>query len=135
MSTNCDASGDFTTAYDSIWPSIYSLTIDSVNGVLYAGSGNGGIIYRCLLSTACDASGDFTVAYDTSEIFIQSLSSILSTASSTPVLVVVVLSTAVTLVLLVMLLVTSQSLTILQKLIHRLPHHRIRQRRPLRRFW
>ncbi len=77
LTTGCDASEDFTTAYDTSESSVDSLVIDSTNGVLYAGTGrsfgDGGIIYRCLLSTGCDASGDFAVAYNTTQAYIYSL--------------------------------------------------------------
>ncbi len=63
----------FTTAYDTSETGIRSLKIDTVNGVIYAGSNPEGIIYRCVLSTDCDAAGDFTAAYDTSETDIYSL--------------------------------------------------------------
>ncbi|MFZ2252682.1 MAG: hypothetical protein WAW13_00740 [Minisyncoccia bacterium] len=73
LSTGCSAPIDFTIAYDTTESHISSLTIDTTNGVLYAGSGSGGIIYRCLISTGCDAAGDFTTAYDTTESQISSL--------------------------------------------------------------
>jgi hypothetical protein len=52
---------------------IYSLVVDTTNGVLYAGSNNSGIIYRCALSTACDAAGDWTTSYDSAASTIYSL--------------------------------------------------------------
>ncbi|QQR64990.1 hypothetical protein IPH92_00190 [Candidatus Kaiserbacteria bacterium] len=55
----------FTTATDTPEANIKALTVDSVNGVLYAGSDTNGYIYRCLLSTGCDSTGDFTIVYDT----------------------------------------------------------------------
>ncbi|MEZ4195137.1 MAG: hypothetical protein R3B53_01935 [Candidatus Paceibacterota bacterium] len=63
----------FTVATDTSETYIYSMAVDSANGVLYAGSGNSGIIYRCALSTGCDSSGDFTEAYDSPALYIYSL--------------------------------------------------------------
>jgi hypothetical protein len=73
LSTLCDAMGDWTTSYDTTETDIYSLAVDSTNGVLYAGTSGGGIIYRCALSTSCDAAGDWTTSYDTTEASIYSL--------------------------------------------------------------
>ncbi|MFZ6022612.1 MAG: hypothetical protein ACOYT9_04065 [Patescibacteria group bacterium] len=43
-STGCDSSSDWSVSYDSTQTSILSIGV--VNGVVYAGSGNGGFIYR-----------------------------------------------------------------------------------------
>ncbi len=67
------ASLAWTTSYDTPEWYIYSLAIDSTNGVLYAGTSSGGIIYRCATSTGCDAAEDWTTSYDTSETTIYSL--------------------------------------------------------------
>ena len=64
---------DWTTSYDTPENSLYSLAVDSTNGVLYAGSEISGIIYRCATSTACDAAGDWTTSYDTPALYILSL--------------------------------------------------------------
>lgn len=49
-STGCDSSSDWSVSYDSTQNSILSLGV--VNGVVYAGSGNGGFIYRFNDSTS-----------------------------------------------------------------------------------
>ncbi len=67
------ATDSWTTSYDTPQSEINSLTLDSTNGVLYAGTGNFGIIYRCLTSTLCDAAADWTTSYDTPESSIYSL--------------------------------------------------------------
>ncbi len=63
----------FTTAYASgqVWFRVFA--IDETNDVLYAGSGDNGILYRCILTTNCDASGDFAVAYDTTHQIVYSI--------------------------------------------------------------
>ncbi len=60
-------SGDnrISTSTDTTETTMYALTIDTREEVLYAGSGTNGIIYRCDLTTLCDASGDWTTSYDT----------------------------------------------------------------------
>lgn len=49
-STGCDSSSDWSVSYDSTQTSILSIGV--VNGVVYAGSGNGGFIYRFNDSTS-----------------------------------------------------------------------------------
>jgi hypothetical protein len=74
-STGCTATGNWSRVFTSTDVLIQSLTVDTTNNVLYAGSGDGlGIIYRCdIASTDCNASGDFTTSYNTSEGAISSL--------------------------------------------------------------
>ncbi|RLD66103.1 MAG: hypothetical protein DRI98_13960, partial [Bacteroidetes bacterium] len=64
LSTDCDASGDFTNPYDSTQSYVESVDIDQVNGVLYALIDDSGEIVRCLTSTDCNTSGDFAVIDD-----------------------------------------------------------------------
>lgn len=62
----------WTTSYDTTETSIDSMAIDSIHGVLYAGS-NSAIIYRCVIATGCDASTDWTVSSDLPSINTDSL--------------------------------------------------------------
>ncbi len=52
-------------ATDTPASNLYPITIDQTNGVLYTGSGNSGLIFRCVLLTGCDSVGDYTIATDT----------------------------------------------------------------------
>ncbi|QQR64991.1 hypothetical protein IPH92_00195 [Candidatus Kaiserbacteria bacterium] len=67
LSTGCDASGDFTTAWTPSSPqSSRTLVADSVNNILYMGGQDNSdqfTIYRCALSSGCDFQTDFTTAY------------------------------------------------------------------------
>ncbi len=73
--SSCDQSGDWTAAYTSVSESaMNNLFYDSVNSVIYVGTGTGGRILRCATSTACDATGDWTLSYDTNEQYINSFS-------------------------------------------------------------
>lgn len=65
--------GNWQTAYDTSENSIRSFVLDSENHILYAGSANSGIMYRCDLTTNCDESTDWTISYDTDEAVINSL--------------------------------------------------------------
>jgi sugar lactone lactonase YvrE len=78
LATACDDAGDWTVSYDPAKRIIQSLAIDTTNGVMYAGTYEGGAmlggtIYRCVLATACDAAGDWTVSYDTPTWHVASL--------------------------------------------------------------
>ncbi len=63
----------YAVATDTTETMISSLVVDRVNGVLYAGSGNSGIIYRCLLTSNCDDVGDFVAVFDSTETAITAL--------------------------------------------------------------
>jgi hypothetical protein len=67
-----DPTGVWNTYERSPVTSVYSLTFDSDNNVLYAGAGNG-TIYRCETSTGCDDNGDWTVSFPTPDNQIRSL--------------------------------------------------------------
>jgi hypothetical protein len=76
LSTNCDSSGDWTTSYTVGGAEVatYGLTIDTVNNVLYSGTGvSEGLIIRCDLSTNCDAPSDWATSYDTAQEWITNI--------------------------------------------------------------
>jgi len=71
-STDCDTVGEWVavTGYSS---GANDFAVDTVNGVIYAGTSNSGIILRCILSTDCDATAEWTTAYDTASTTIESM--------------------------------------------------------------
>ena len=71
-STDCNALGEWiaVTGYAS---GANDFAVDTVNGVIYAGTSNSGIILRCILSTDCDATAEWTTAYDTASTSIESI--------------------------------------------------------------
>jgi hypothetical protein len=72
LSTDCNATADWTLVYDSAYNDLRGFNIDTINDVLYAfeaGDAGEGDILRCPLSSGCDASGDWTLAYDGTTTF------------------------------------------------------------------
>jgi len=60
-------SGGWSTSYDTSETNIESMTYDSDNEVLYAGTSSGSSIYRCVTSTGCDEAGDWTESVDVAD--------------------------------------------------------------------
>ncbi len=67
------ATSYWTVSYQTGQSYISSLTFDSFNKVIYAGSGNNGIIYRCPTSTGCTSSANWTVSFSIPGAYIGSL--------------------------------------------------------------
>lgn len=67
------ASSSWAVAYDGPATAYYSLVLDSINSVIYAGTNWGGFIYRCDTLTGCDEGSDWTVAYNSTDSSIYSL--------------------------------------------------------------